>query len=85
MVPGIAQGGGNLGGLDGELRGQPLPQPDHFQKIPAVVGPQVVCPDLDSVNSIAGIRRADDPADAWLAMRGDDGNCFGRRCSLVLG
>ena len=39
MVPEKLKGGRTLRALHGEFRSQSLPQPNHFQKISAVVGP----------------------------------------------
>src|SRR5580698_9374682 len=52
---GIAERRGNLRRFRRKGRGKALLHADHFEKIAAVVGPQVVWLDADAFNQIGGI------------------------------
>ncbi len=48
----IAERGGNLRGFGREIRGQTLPHADHFEKISAIVGPEIVRLNADAVDQV---------------------------------
>ena len=60
---------GHLNGVGRILAGEPVPDPQHFHEVAAVVGPDGNRLDVNTVNEAIGPRRLNDSAEALVALR----------------
>src|SRR5712691_7199671 len=81
----IAERSRNLRRLRGKVRSQSLPHPDHFEKIAAVIGPDVVGLDTHASDQIGRIDRPDHVADALIAVGRGNANGFRRGAHCIPG